>query len=136
MNTNSYNDYSPVKFGTLPAAKRKTCRGPKLSYEDVASQLRARPGEWAIIRTYLNQGSAANNAAQYIRQGKSPHFMLGQYEATTRPGKSGYTDLWARYIGPVHTATTTVIAEVENQIQIIKRNLHSIDLDTAINNQK
>src|SRR5512133_2959039 len=61
-------------------------------WEPVLKQLRARPGEWAIVRTYKSAGGA-QSAASAVRHGKTPGTKPGEFEASVRG-----TDLWLRAV--------------------------------------
>lgn len=80
---------SPIEFGELPADTRRSG-----NWVDIAAQLRARPGEWAKIRTFPSKGSAGASAT---------HIKKGTYEAMRPAGAFDATsrgcDVWARYIG-------------------------------------
>lgn len=76
---------------------RRDGRGkPRKDWANIASQLRASPGNWALIDTDV----AASSAAQ-IRAGKNKAFPEGEFEVTVRgTDRSGRAEkLFARYIG-------------------------------------
>lgn len=82
---------------------------PKLTLEEIANQLRARPGEWALVRSYPeHRWTSARTMAHDIMIGRSKHFRpLESFEAKT--AKEDGTDdngnpvrevnVYARYVG-------------------------------------
>lgn len=82
---------SDLEFGELPAI---VGRGFQTAWVDVATSLRARPGEWAKIATKPNP-AAAHMMANHISNGVLKAFRPpGEFEATSRG-----CDTWARYVG-------------------------------------
>jgi hypothetical protein len=79
-----------IEFGELPRHYGGARGGV---WVPVFEALRAKPGEWAKIRTGKNY-SSVRNMAQYIRTGNYVGSVAGEFEATTRG-----CDLWARYVG-------------------------------------
>jgi len=80
-----------LQWGTPPPDSRKA-----RDWATVASQLRARPGEWAKV---LEAGSGSY-ATQIKKGGLACFRPAGSFEATTRlvsknPNKF---DIWARYV--------------------------------------
>ncbi len=73
----------------------------------VAAELRARPGEWAVIEETSNQTSTAATV-QYVKKGDGPFAPLGAFDAISRterlpkgPGGGALTvtKVYARYVG-------------------------------------
>lgn len=85
---------------SLPAlrAAEKAAR-----WQSIADGLRARPGEWAVIKEGSING--LTNDVTYIRKGTGPFAPAGAFEALQRtdpndPGARGRTGkVYARYIG-------------------------------------
>lgn len=69
----------------------------KHQWAEIAAELRARPGRWAIVRT--GPATQLSTNATAIKQGAHSAFRPGgTFDACTR--WNGYqTDLYARYIG-------------------------------------
>lgn len=72
------------------------------SWQPVADELRAHPGQWALVRetSLLNAGVQAS----YIKSGKGPFEPRGAFEARQRtyraqPGAQGVGRIYARYVG-------------------------------------
>jgi hypothetical protein len=75
-----------------PAPVTRTAR-----WATVASELRARPGEWKVIAT-----TASSNLAHHIRVGNNKSFPKGEFEATSRgwdKTTKRYAKVYARFIG-------------------------------------
>jgi hypothetical protein len=68
---------------------------PDSKYADLADELRARPGEWALI--YNGDKTRATHLATTIRLGQIPVFAR-DFDAVTRT-IAGRTRTYARYIG-------------------------------------
>lgn len=84
---------SAVHFAPLPPDGRARRKGNK--WVEIADQLRARPGEWAIVDTFGNR-NAASPTSRRIRLGLLSAFRpAGEWESTTRGA-----DVYARYVGP------------------------------------
>lgn len=66
-------------------------------YDRLAAQLRARPGEWALV--YEGPKGKASGMAMVIRLSQVVAFPNLDYEATTRTIGGGKTRTYARYIG-------------------------------------
>jgi hypothetical protein len=82
-----------VKFGELPPSDRATKRKED-SNQAIADELRARPGEWALVLqadTNVHAWQKASNIKRGILAAFRP---FGAFEATTRNG----LDVWARYV--------------------------------------
>jgi hypothetical protein len=90
---------SVIEWGDLPSSARgSTRRGPV--WDQVAEELKSRPGEWAKIRSQTTDPSICNR----INKGFTTAFQpAGSFEATTRAVKSDdgkrRVDIWARYVG-------------------------------------
>jgi hypothetical protein len=82
-----------VKFQDPPPAKTGPHAG---GWFQIAAELKARPGEWAIVRE-----NVTSNISTYIRRGGSAAFVpAGSFEATARRnGTPGRVDIYARYVG-------------------------------------
>ena len=70
---------------------------PKGWHGEVARQLRARPGEWAVIDVYGSQASAAGVAYQIRMGGYSAYQPRGAWEAVSRL-VDGENRVYARYL--------------------------------------
>jgi hypothetical protein len=88
---------SIIRWETPPpftTAHRTTDRTP---WAAIAVELRARPGEWAVV----HEGKADVSMQRRIRLGTSPWFRpAGAFEATQRRGGDGVVATYARYVGP------------------------------------
>lgn len=81
-----------LKFVAPPEATRGG--GPRKSRE-IAEALRARPGEWALVAEGVGPSIAHN-----IKHGSvSVYQPAGSFEAVSRKGKNGRSDIYARYVG-------------------------------------
>jgi hypothetical protein len=80
---------SGIQFGELPNDGRR----PGAEWVRVASALRARPGEWALVKTAANS-KRASYFANAIGHGRLSAFSTGGFEAVIRG-----CDVWARYVG-------------------------------------
>jgi hypothetical protein len=65
-------------------------------WDAIAKELRARPGEWALVAVCTNQTTAASTA-RYIRDGKYKPMSAG-FDATSRT-VDGEARVYARYTG-------------------------------------
>lgn len=89
-----------IKFGPLPERAPKGARRSR-KWEKVAEDLRARPGEWALV-----DPSSRRSVTTQIKQGLLKSFApAGSFDATTRGGdgssRSVRVQLYARYVGEV-----------------------------------
>ena len=77
-----------------------TGRRPSTRWLAVASELRASPGRWAVVRTYgAGRLSAASTLAHRIKSGKMAAFRpRGDFEATIRTAEDGSATVYARYL--------------------------------------
>jgi hypothetical protein len=66
-------------------------------YGVIADELRARPGEWALIVVYAMPW-IARNVVGFIRRGAFNAFPAGQFEAVART-VDGKHRVYARYVG-------------------------------------
>ncbi len=74
-------------------------RGPKSALSPLADELRARPGEWAIVFEGAQQQGKASGMAAHIRLGQVQAFTpTGDFDAVTRT-VDGLARVYARYIG-------------------------------------
>jgi hypothetical protein len=62
-------------------------------YQEVADQLRTRPGEWALI-----SGESGSTAANFGPT-RRPVAFVGDFEFTARSRPDGKADIYARYTG-------------------------------------
>jgi hypothetical protein len=87
-----------VKFGELPAVTE--VRATSTRWEQVAKDLRSKPGLWACVRL-CGSGPAASAMAQAIKRGRIAAFRVrmdngdpcGGFEAVSRGSET-----WARYV--------------------------------------
>lgn len=79
-----------VRFGTPPAKTRRH------EVHAVLDELKSRPGEWGVIRTYpKDQMRRAHSYASHIRSGGFPAFRgCDAYAATN----GDVTEVWARWV--------------------------------------
>jgi hypothetical protein len=83
-----------AKFGELPPTDRAAKRNGD-NNQAIADELRARPGEWALV-LHADTNAHAWQKASNIKRGIIAAFRpFGAFEATTRNG----VDVWARYVG-------------------------------------
>ena len=77
-----------------------TGRRPSTRWVTVASELRASPGRWAVVRIYgAGRLSAASTLAHRIKSGKMAAFRPGgDFEATIRTAEDGSATVYARYL--------------------------------------
>lgn len=85
---------SELKFEPPPKRVRVTWG----RHADVASKLRAKPGEWAPIGTYNSSQTAASIARQIKRAVLSAYMPAGSFEAVSRT-VDGESRVYARYVG-------------------------------------
>lgn len=86
-----------VHFEEPPVAHRGR-RGVSRIKQEIAQQLKDRPGEWAWIRNGKSRGAAAS-IAYHMKIGTSPAFRPeGSFEAVSRNVDGKYR-IYARYIG-------------------------------------
>ncbi|MEU6441370.1 hypothetical protein [Streptomyces sp. NPDC047046] len=92
-----------ITFTPLPPANSGRVDRRTVAAVEIAAQLRARPGEWALIRTKTGDTKRAQSAAQSyartIRTGRLRAYPVGQFEARARTAESGVTHVYARYVG-------------------------------------
>jgi hypothetical protein len=74
-----------------PAARG---RRHTLAWAEVAAELRARPGEWAVVY----EGASNNALPDRIKAGKAGFTPAGAFEATLR-GAGRAQATYARYVG-------------------------------------
>lgn len=81
-----------MKFvNAIPAPKK---RGRKVSTVE-ADIIRQHPGKWAVLREGVSK-SAANSAAERIRNGRALAFPIGEFEAQARRNPKG--EGWNVYV--------------------------------------
>ncbi|MGE9695936.1 hypothetical protein [Streptomyces sp. CH6] len=92
-----------ITFTPLPPANSGRVDRRTVEAVEIAARLRARPGEWALIRTKTGERRRAQSAAQSyartIRTGGLRAYPAGQFEARARTDESGTTHVYARYVG-------------------------------------
>ncbi|MEU3851785.1 hypothetical protein [Streptomyces sp. NPDC029554] len=89
---------STLRFENPPADGRRNGSYP--SAGEVAAALKARPGQWAVVRTVPARTTAATSAYN-IRVAKSAAYApAGSFEAVSRSVDGEYR-VYARYVGPV-----------------------------------
>jgi len=83
-----------LKFGPLPR------RGIDIDWSEIADQLRARPGEWAIVRSAdkSKRSTMASNASNIQRGALAQFRPPRSFQAATRI-VDGQACLYARYVG-------------------------------------
>lgn len=92
-------DVPLLVFGELPPRRRKA--PPTRDEEErTAGELKARPGEWACVGSYVSDGSARQTAS-HIRTGRRACYgPAGAFEAVHRADDaSGRWRVYARYVG-------------------------------------
>ena len=71
-------------------------------WASVAAELRARPGEWAVIEETGTNTTTASTV-QYIKKGDGPFAPIGAFEAISRSERGENrlikTQVYARYVG-------------------------------------
>lgn len=68
-------------------------------WDRVADELRARPGEWAIVEL-LEKNNNASRLVSSIRRGVTTSFApAGTFEAAQRTRDDGGFAIYARYVG-------------------------------------
>jgi hypothetical protein len=87
---------SVVRFAPLPPPTVR--RGPEtrasVEWTEAALELRARPGEWGIVKQHITR-SAASAMAHAVKTGRIKAFRpAGAFEAFTNG-----LDTWARFVG-------------------------------------
>lgn len=86
---------SKIKFQDPP--RSKTGSDATARHEDIAAQLKDRPGEWALILENVSPSAAGN-----IRRGMTRAYRpAGSFETAARKSAGGKADIWARYVGEV-----------------------------------
>jgi hypothetical protein len=75
--------------------------GGRSKYLPEAAELRTRPGEWALLRTYAPERTqAARQFAYQINHGARKAFPRGEYRADWRVADDGVVKVYVLYIGP------------------------------------
>ncbi len=87
-----------IRWENPPATTRRGVGRPRdHTWNQVAEQLRARPGQWAVVEDDMPANRTA--IANHIRQGAILAFApSGTYDATSR-SKQGRVTIYARYVG-------------------------------------
>jgi hypothetical protein len=85
---------SELKFETPPAQRRITWG----RHYEVASRLRAKPGEWAVVGVYNASNTAASIARQVNRGAMAAYQPAGSFEAMSRTVDGEYR-AYARFVG-------------------------------------
>jgi hypothetical protein len=85
-----------VRWESPPPAKGKGSTEPSSAFADIADELRANPGRWAVVK---EQPGRYSGLATHIRMGQMICFTpSGDFEATTRR-LGERTVVYARYVG-------------------------------------
>jgi hypothetical protein len=84
-----------LKFEELPPEVRAGVRG---KHKEAADQLRARPGEWAVVEVYENPSTATSMAHAVRRGSLAAYKPRGAFDAASRRIK-GKSHLYVRYVG-------------------------------------
>jgi hypothetical protein len=85
---------------TPPAAE--THRSGSNQYQAEAAELRAHPGEWAVLKEFTGDGSGARSSAwrlaSRVKKAEIPAFApAGTFEAVTRT--NGHAKVFVRFVG-------------------------------------
>lgn len=73
-------------------------RAEQVDHAEIARKLKARPGQWAIVRKYSNSRTAGATASS-IRIGRVTAYLpVGDWEATSRTVDGEYR-VYVRYVG-------------------------------------
>jgi hypothetical protein len=92
---------SSVKFGELPEVTE--ARATSTRWDQVARDLRSKPGLWACVRV-CETGPAASAMAQAIKRGRIVAFRpVGSFEAVSRGRET-----WARFAVSCSVGTVEV----------------------------
>ena len=84
-----------VKFQDPP--KTTGGRGSRGKHLEIASELRGRPGEWALVME-----GVAGSSPTMIRTGAIRAYTpAGAFDATARKRPDGKFDVYARFVGEV-----------------------------------
>lgn len=80
-------------------------------HEEIASTLRSRPKQWAVVYETEDVKRAYDFAANIKHARLIPYRPAGAYEATTRRGQNGHpAKVYARYVGdPVMSGPETPV---------------------------
>lgn len=84
-----------LKWGAPPAEALANPTQSNSFYVQVASALRAKPGEWAQVPREFASEDSAKNTATRIRQGRMASMPKGQFEAVSHD-----KNLWVKYTPP------------------------------------
>lgn len=83
-----------IKWEEPPLANNTNKK--RTRWSDVAEQLRAKPGSWALVSEAVKYSVTTT----YINKGRITAFEpAGAYEATSRKRPDGSFDVYARYVG-------------------------------------
>lgn len=77
-----------------PPPDARVGRRPSKYWQDIADQLRSRPGQWARIYLGVRNGALANR----VRKGQSSFAPAGAFEARETMRDGGW-HVYARYVG-------------------------------------
>lgn len=91
---------SALKWETPPAAERRGSNGDQ--YQAEAAELRAHPGQWAVLKEFTGDGSGARSSAwrlaSRVKKGEVPAFApAGTFDAVTRT--NGHSKVYVRFAG-------------------------------------
>ncbi len=70
----------------------RTRQGSPGIWNGIVSELRANPGQWALVRTYAHPSSASSTATQL-------KIRFPRLEVTSRKRDDGQADMYARWVG-------------------------------------
>jgi hypothetical protein len=71
----------------------------RAEWREIAADLRAHPGEWALVHSGSSE-AAMRKAAARIKKGSPKAFEpAGDFDAASRKSGDGTTDVYARYVG-------------------------------------
>jgi hypothetical protein len=89
-----------LRFEAPPAAERSNGNAAA-QYTEEAAQLKARPGEWAVLKEFTGEGSGARSGAwrlaSRVKKGEIKAFApAGSFEAVTR--SNGHSKVYVRYV--------------------------------------
>lgn len=94
------SEITEIKFvDSLPAELLSRTRGRPRWGAEIAPQLRAQPGRWALIGSWSRLPAPAFSRVSQIRAGQADWAPKGSYEAVTLKTSSGGVELYARYVG-------------------------------------
>lgn len=73
-----------------------SARGGRGKYDEFVKELKARPGQWAVLHPKATHASHVPN----INKGKIASFRpMGDFDATCRRNEDGTYKIYVRYVG-------------------------------------